>query len=378
MIKPTVTLKPRKAKWYARIRWSIDGTRYEQQIPLRTARESEAYLRMDLVRERASSIASGNSYTFPWMNDEGKTKVKKLTLSEVIQKYINQRNHIRESTLKRDKITFNRLTDVLGLEYPIEKLARADIEKFKSFWNGKHKPGGINFNLRVIRTFLIWLKDEKFTAELIKVKMLDIGKPLPKYFSELEFNQIMELDWLDQFYKDAFYFYQTTGCRKAEPFLGRIDGNWLIVDTDKSKTKCVRQIRINPEQMVILKEMKRRHDKHVVNGMKSYTHIDQYNKMLTKALKSIKKGDIRTLHCLRHTFAVRRYLETRDIYLVKTELGHSSVVTTEKYANFDLRKLEEDFPSLVYGKTSQINRFMDRNTVDTNPGSTYIPVAKYG
>ena len=179
MIKPTVTLKPRKAKWYARIRWSIDSTRYEQQIPLRTAKESEAYLRMDLVRERASSIASGNSYTFPWMNDEGKTKVKKLTLSQVIQKYINQRNHIRESTLKRDKIAFNRLTDVLGLEYPIEKLARADIEKFKSFWNGKHKPGGINFNLRVIRTFLIWLKDEKFTAELIKVKMLDIGKPLP-------------------------------------------------------------------------------------------------------------------------------------------------------------------------------------------------------
>ena len=378
MIKPTVTLKPRKAKWYARIRWSIDGTRYEKQIPLRTAKESEAHLRMDLVRERASSIASGNSYTFPWMNDEGKTKVKKLTLSQVIQKYINQRNHIRGSTLKRDKIAFNRLTDVLGLEYPIEKLARADIEKFKSFWNGKHRPGGINFNLRVILTFLIWLKDEKFTAELIKVKMLDIGKPLPKYFSELEFNQIMELDWLDQFYKDAFYFYLTTGCRKAEPFLGQIDGNWLIVDTDKSKTKCVRQICINPEQMVILKEMKRRHDKHVVNGMKSYTHIDQYNKMLTKALKSINKDDTHTLHCLRHTFAVRRYLETRDIYLVKTELGHTSVVTTEKYANFDIRKLEEDFPSLVDEKSPLVLRIGDTKSGDINSSSTYTPVAKYG
>jgi len=376
--KAKVYPRKRGNQWFARVIWYDKSKQVEKLVPLCTSRESEAHLRMDLVRERASSIASGNSYTFPWMNDEGKTKVKKLTLSEVIQKYINQRNHIRESTLKRDVIAFNRLTDVLGLEYPIEKLARADIEKFKSFWNGKHKPGGINFNLRVIRTFLIWLKDEKFTAELIKVKMLDIGKPLPKYFSELEFNQIMELDWLDQFYKDAFYFYLTTGCRKAEPFLGQIDGNWLIVDTDKSKTKCVRQIRINPKQMVILNEMKRRHDKHVLNGMKSYTHIDQYNKMLTKTLKSINKDDTHTLHCLRHTFAVRRYLETRDIYLVKTELGHTSVVTTEKYANIDLRKLEEDFPSLVYGKTSHINRFMDTNTVDTNPGITYIPVAKYG
>ena len=64
--------------------------------------------------------------------------------------------------------------------------------------------------------------------------------------------------------------------------------------------------------------------------------------------------DIRTLHCLRHTFAVRRYLETRDIYLVKTELGHASVVMTEKYANFDVRKLEEDFPSIVDEKHPNI------------------------
>ena len=378
MIKPTVTLKPRKAKWYARIRWSIDGTRYEQQIPLRTAKESEAYLRMDLVRERASSIAYGNSYTFPWMNDEGKTKVKKLTLSEVIQKYINQRNHIRESTLKRDKIAFNRLTDVLGLEYPIEKLARADIERFKSFWNGKHKPGGINFNLRVIRTFLIWLKEEKFIPEIIKVKMIDTGRPLPKYFSESEFNQIMELEWLNQFNKDIFYFYLTTGCRKSEPYWGRIDGNWLIVDDDKSKTKSVRQIRINPEQMGILKEMRRRYDEHIANGMKPYTHIDQHNKILKKTLKYINRDDTRTLHCLRHTFAVMRYLQTRDIYLVRTELGHASVVMTEKYANFDVRKLEEDFPSLVSSNRSHIKSLWDTISWDTNQKDTYTPVANYG
>ena len=53
------------------------------------------------------------------------------------------------------------------------------------------------------------------------------------------------------------------------------------------------------------------------------------------------------LHCLRHTFAVRRYLQTRDIYLVKQELGHSSVVTTEIYAKFSLRRSETDFPSLI-------------------------------
>ena len=61
-------------------------------------------------------------------------------------------------------------------------------------------------------------------------------------------------------------------------------------------------------------------------------------------------------HCLRHTFAVRRYLQTRDIYLVKQEMGHSSVTTTEVYAKFSLRRLEMDFPSLTKSNNNRENR----------------------
>ena len=57
-----------------------------------------------------------------------------------------------------------------------------------------------------------------------------------------------------------------------------------------------------------------------------------------------------------HTFAVRRYLQTRDIYQVKQEMGHSSVTTTEIYAKFSLRRLEMDFPSLVKSNNSRENR----------------------
>ncbi|MBU0528218.1 hypothetical protein KKF86_00445, partial [bacterium] len=50
---------------------------------------------------------------------------------------------------------------------------------------------------------------------------------------------------------------------------------------------------------------------------------------------------------LRDTFAVRRYLQTNDIYLVAKELGHAKVSMTEKYANFDIRLLKQDFPSIM-------------------------------
>ena len=50
-------------------------------------------------------------------------------------------------------------------------------------------------------------------------------------------------------------------------------------------------------------------------------------------------------------------MQTRDIYLVKQELGHASVTTTEKYAKFSLRRLEMDFPSLVDSqKMSEIRK----------------------
>ena len=62
------------------------------------------------------------------------------------------------------------------------------------------------------------------------------------------------------------------------------------------------------------------------------------------------------IHCLRHTFAVRRYLKTRDIYLVKQEMGHSSVTTTEIYAKFSLRRLEMDFLSLTESNNNRENR----------------------
>ena len=378
MNKPKVYLCNKRGKYYARVLFKADGKRVEKTIPLRTSIESEAHLRKDMVKECAPSIASGNSYSFPWMNDDGKTKVTNITLSDIIQKYLNQRNDVKKSTFKRDIISFNRLNDVLGKTYPIEKLCRADIEKFKSYWKGKHKDGGINFNLRVIRTFLIWLEEEKIISEKIKVKMIDLGKPLPKYISESEFQQIMELDWLSPFQKEVFNFYLTTGCRKSEPYIGRVDGNWLIVDAEQSKSKNVRQIMLNDKQLGILEQMQSNYNQHIDNGMKSETHIDYQNKIFTKALKSINKDDTRTLHCLRHTFAVMRYLETRDIYLVKSEMGHSSVVVTERYANFDIRKLAEDFPSLVNTKQPQIFSIVGTDSVGTNIRSNQSSLVKVG
>ena len=76
-------------------------------------------------------------------------------------------------------------------------------------------------------------------------------------------------------------------------------------------------------------------------------------------------------HCLRHTFAVRRYAETRDIYRVMKDLGHTNVLTTQIYANFSSKRLEQDFPTL--SKVSKI-RHLETKKVETN--HTYSNVAR--
>ena len=51
-------------------------------------------------------------------------------------------------------------------------------------------------------------------------------------------------------------------------------------------------------------------------------------------------------HNLRDTYAVRRWALTGDIKLVSKQLGHKSISMTEKYAQFNLRRLKKDFPTL--------------------------------
>ena len=45
-------------------------------------------------------------------------------------------------------------------------------------------------------------------------------------------------------------------------------------------------------------------------------------------------------------YAIRIWEITGDIKMVADEIGHASVVMTEKYARCNLRRLQDDFPSL--------------------------------
>ena len=70
-----------------------------------------------------------------------------------------------------------------------------------------------------------------------------------------------------------------------------------------------------------------------------------YGKKLKKACKHLGFNG-KTLHSLKHAYSVIGWAMGADIKMVSQEIGHTSVMMTEKYSKFNLIKLSDDFPSL--------------------------------
>ena len=101
-------------------------------------------------------------------------------------------------------------------------------------------------------------------------------------------------------------------------------------------------------------------------GSKLVTPDDHISKMFKKALRSIGADESKHFHSLRHTFAVRRLIQGTSIYDLKLLMGHSSVTTTEVYSNMNLKRVAQDFPTIVssYVNEAKIGK-VDTKLVDT-------------
>jgi integrase len=117
-----------------------------------------------------------------------------------------------------------------------------------------------------------------------------------------------------------------------------------------------REVYVPDELLEIVREMQRRIELFTGNGNKrERDFIKRYSRIFKEACRNVGIEN-KHFHNLRHTYAVRRYLQTQDIYLVAKELGHSSVTTTEIYAKFNLRHLKQDFPSLTFAYNNKNKR----------------------
>jgi len=370
------TLKLRRGNWYARVQWWNNHQRKEKQIPLRTDSKVTARERLAMVNKLESDIKDGINFSFPWLNDDVSVKILKKSLKDGIDEYISFKRlqGLTESSIQRTLCTLNNLINFMGSTYPIRGVTHKHIHGTKGYVDyclNKKKPMtkvSVNLELRNLKTFFKWCAENEHMDKAPKITMIKVPKTKPKYMTEKDICAILSLDNLEAKWKRIFCFYIATGVRRAEPFFGQLDGSWLIIPEEHTKAKKEKEIHLSPEMIQIWKEMMLMKDEWVDNGYSLTNLFGKITKQFKRAVREAGVDDCLHLHNTRHTFAVRRYLETEDIFGVKQELGHSSVTVTEMYAEFRPSRLESDFPTLTKNKVNS-HLFVKEDTVmeDTTP-----------
>ena len=367
----------RGAVWYARMQWRDEnGQKKDKQIPLRTKSKVTARERLVLVNRVKTEIKEGLSFSFPWMNDEGQTKVSVFRIKDAVNQWMEHRkkNKIAMSTLEINQLALNYLIDCTGSKRPLDTISNTDIANYIDYLDAKgNSDTTINIHLRTIKAMLRYYHKIGKVERVPIIEQRKIPKTDPIYITDDEFQSLMELDELDDFYKRVFLLYRETGMRLREPFMSSLIGDWIDIPPE-SKTKSVRSIELSEPLKKVFLELKEWYDQGY--GSTLIDAGDHISKMFKKSLREIGSKDTKHFHSLRHTFAVRMLLVNTSIYDVKLMMGHSSVTTTEQYSNMNLKRVAQDFPTLVtsYAKTPKIG-LEDTFLEDTSHmSSDYVPL----
>tara|TARA_Y100000768_G_C23914135_1_gene651491 strand:+ start:114 stop:1235 length:1122 start_codon:yes stop_codon:yes gene_type:complete len=350
-------LKSRKNKvgkiYYAsRISMYKEGKK-DIVISLGTSDYGDAIEKHEEVEANEHKIKQGKVVAWTWKTGERRARLVRKNLGQLIEDWlVVKKVNVRIGTYKRYQVSMKAFVNAIGRTSPLSSISTSTIESFKKFYRDVHTPNGININLRSIKCFLKWASEEGHIKEMPKIKMLKETKSKPKMINDYDWDRLMALD-ISDYWKDVFTLYRDTGIRRKEGICGYIDGDFLIVKAEDSKTGIEREIPLTQKQVCVVYTIKEALDKHLKKGSSMVTFEDKFTKVFTDAMKEL--GLDLTFHCLRHTFAGRKYVESRDLYAVCKELGHTSIKTTEVYAQFNYNRLEQDFPSVVQNKSKTID-----------------------
>jgi site-specific recombinase XerD len=357
-------LTKRREKWYARVYYRLDGKNKEKLIPLRTSSKVTARERLLEVKKVEPDIKKGIEFDFPWLTKEVHTKVKRFTIQDAVEQWMSKREgKLAMKTIELNREGLNYFLKFIGTTHPLDTVTTEQAEEFADWLENRGlSKTTINIHLRTLNTmFRYYLKVDKVN-KIPYIQQLPVPKAIPIYITDYEFQAIIELDWLDAFYKRVFSFYRETGMRLNEPMMSVLNGTWIDIP-NTSKSKMGRNIELDNPLQSIFDEFK----DWLSNGYgsKLKTPDDHISKMFKKSLRSIGADEVKHFHSLRHTFAVRRLIQGTSIYDLKLLMGHSTVTTTEVYLKMNLKRVAQDFPTIVSSFTNE-GKIRKTNTLITN------------
>jgi integrase/recombinase XerD len=229
-------------------------------------------------------------------------------------------------------------------EKTLTKLDTTDVLKFLATFENKRT---LNRKLSSINTFFHFCHLQNFTHEKIKIPMAKVPKNLPKYVSNEEI-----LDGINLIDRGTIMglrdyalilFLYASGCRISEALsVQRSDilEGWLKIRFAKGeKERVVPLAPVATEALNIYLEAQ--------DMSSTYLWLNYKGDVLSRisAYKIVKKYLGVSPHVLRHSFASSLIIGGADLRVVQELLGHSSLETTQIYTHIQKQNLEDTMKS---------------------------------
>ncbi|MCK4446654.1 MAG: tyrosine-type recombinase/integrase [Candidatus Marinimicrobia bacterium] len=332
-----------RGKYYARVYLRKEGRYKEKLIPLNTTDESVAKAELKNVKRQERKIKRGLLKSL-------EINRRSLPIRNLGEKYLDDcRRRLSKKTISIYDIALRSLINVFP-GYDIQDFKKDDLSNILDYLQERGSVTTVNIRLRAIKTFFLWAVENEYTDKIpFKIKQIKQERELPKFLSPQEMESLYDviIKAGDMEFYSMVQVYEATGMRLQELFNSRIQGNYIHITHTKGKKE-----RIVPIPHDLIDDYK---------TARSTKHTESWiSHRFTEYRRLAGISEDKSLHSLRHTFALKMLLQYGNIYIVKELLGHHSVSTTEIYLKFPF-----DYLKQVFERKIEINQMMEN--IDTIP-----------
>lgn len=281
---------------------------------------------------------------------------------QIIEKFLNStRTDNTESSYRSDLINFLESVNKSLLDIDVDDINHYfnKVLLYKPDSNEKYKPRSKNRKISSLKNFYSYLKRKKMiednpldgfkkftvdTNEETKILTKQEVEKLLKHIknkikkAKSEYQQVLQM----RNYAITTLLIKTgmriEECLNLTPEEFRMETSEIVLVGDESKGKISRTLYFNDKTKQVMQDYLDVRNKLNKNNLDYIFLSDNGKKMTTNSVNSLLQNygeecDVEgiTNHKLRHYFAITFYDKYKDINLVRTALGHSSIETTMLY-----------------------------------------------
>lgn len=254
----------------------------------------------------------------------------KNTISSALDDYIEDcKLRVSTNTVKSYKLALRDLCSALKGSTRLSELTKTDYSIVLGYLKNRYNDTTVNIRLRGIRAFIRWLVENEYIPKMpFTIKQIKLKERLPKFITPDELKSIYT-NTSDPMLVSIFKVYEGTGMRLSELKTSSLEGNFIRVigKGDKERLIPLPNSLLNDYQIAMAVNYK----------------TDRISKGFTESVRKANIKGNKTLHSLRHTYALKKLVELGEMYLVKELLGHSNITVTEIYTKFPKDYLKEIF-----------------------------------